>query len=225
MNKERGGAVATRVYLELGAKRVFACALDWPGWCRSGKGEAQALEALAVYAPRYAAVAAEAGLALPSPTTAPFEVVDRLPGSATTDFGAPAATFERDHDPLTDADSDRIVALVAASWTVLDRVVAAAPAKLRKGPRGGGRDRDAIVGHVLAAEAAYARRLGARLRQPAIGDAAGVSDFRRAILDAIRGPLGPPAASWPVRYAARRIAWHVLDHAWEIEDRSSSTQP
>ena len=28
------------------------------------------------------------------------------------------------------------------------------------------------------------------------------------------------ALEWPARYAARRIAWHVLDHAWEIEDRS-----
>jgi len=28
--------------------------------------------------------------------------------------------------------------------------------------------------------------------------------------------------SWPARYAARRIVWHVLDHAWEIEDKSEA---
>ena len=26
-------------YLEVGAKRVFAGALDWPGWCRSARRE------------------------------------------------------------------------------------------------------------------------------------------------------------------------------------------
>ena len=29
----------------------------------------------------------------------------------------------------------------------------------------------------------------------------------------------PDGGKWPPRYAARRIAWHALDHAWEIEDR------
>ena len=24
---------------------------------------------------------------------------------------------------------------------------------------------------------------------------------------------------WTTAYAARRIAWHVLDHAWEMQDR------
>jgi hypothetical protein len=32
------------------------------------------------------------------------------------------------------------------------------------------------------------------------------------------GPL--TEKGWPQPYAARRIAWHVLDHAWEIEDRT-----
>ena len=30
----------------------------------------------------------------------------------------------------------------------------------------------------------------------------------------------PVPKGWPHRYAARRIAWHVLDHAWEMEDRA-----
>jgi hypothetical protein len=32
-----------------------------------------------------------------------------------------------------------------------------------------------------------------------------------------RGPRG--GKLWAPRYFARRVAWHMLDHAWEIEDR------
>jgi hypothetical protein len=112
---------------------------------------------------------------------------------------------------------------VAAAWRVFDRVVAGAPAELRKGPRGGGRDRDKVVEHVLGAETSYARQLGVRHRQPALGDAAATTALRDAVVEAIRGATDqsvPAGKGWPVRYAARRIAWHVIDHAWEIEDRS-----
>jgi hypothetical protein len=207
------------VYLESGSKRVFAGALDWPGWQRSGKDEAQALEALAAAAPRYAAVAGEAGVPFPYRAGGAFEVVERVAGSATTDFGAPGAVPARDHEGSTPKEAERQAALLAASWVILDRVVASAPAELRKGPRGGGRDRDPMVDHVLAAETAYAGKLGIRVRQPTRGDAAAVSALRNAILEAIRASR-TREKGWPPRYAARRIAWHVLDHAWEIENRS-----
>jgi len=101
---------------------------------------------------------------------------------------------------------------------VLDRVVEKAPPTLRKGPRGGGRDRDAIVDHVLGAEAGYARMIGLRLKQPPASDAAAVREHRNAIVAGIRG--GTKVGNrWPARYAARRIAWHATEHAWEIEDR------
>ncbi len=213
--------MATAVYIEAGAKRTFACALDWPGWCRSGKGEEQALEALAAAAPRYALVAEAAGLAPPAGAVGDLEVVERLPGTATTDFGAPDREASGDSRPLDAEEAERLTALLKGSWTIFDGVVAGAPAELRKGPRGGGRDRDKIVAHVLAAEAGYASRLGLRLREPPWEDRAAVAAFREAIL----GGLGTPPAEcggkrWPGRYAARRIAWHALDHAWEIEDRS-----
>jgi hypothetical protein len=196
-----------KVYLEVGARRTFACSLDWPGWCRSGRGEAAALEALEEYAPRYAPVAKTAGLALPRRIA--FEVVERLPGTATTDFGAPGEVPKADGKPLTRRQAERLADLVEASWKALDRVAARAPARLRKGPRGGGRDRDAIVQHVLDAETAYARKIGVRVGQP---------DLRPAVLDALRS-RAEPERGWPLRYAARRIAWHALDHAWEMEDR------
>lgn len=210
----------TRVYLEVGKRRVFASAADWPGWARSGKDEQSALEALAAAAPRYAQVAKAARIAF-APGTA-FDVVERLPGDATTEFGAPGAVAKAESKRLTKKEAGRLSALVAASWTVLDRVVEKAPASLRKGPRGGGRDRDAIVEHVLGAETSYVRKLGLKLQQPAAADAAAVREHRNAIVAGLRaGTKGVPERRWPVRYIARRMAWHVLDHAWEIEDRST----
>jgi hypothetical protein len=217
----RPPAEPTAVYLEEGARRVFACALDWPGWCRSGRDEGQALVALAAYRPRYAAVAAEVGLAIPA-ADGGFEVRARVAGSATTDFGAPDKAAPGDDEPLAPEEGERLAALIAAAWTVFDRVVAGAPEALRKGPRGGGRDRDAVVAHVLGAEASYARTIGVRHRPPDPGDRAAVAALRQAILEVLRAggqtALGR-GKGWPLRYAARRIAWHVLDHAWEIEDR------
>jgi hypothetical protein len=212
----------TAAYLELGRRRVFACVLDWPGWCRSGKDEEQALAALAAYAPRYAAVAAEASVRFSKAAATRLDVVERIAGSATTDFGAPDKVAQADGDPLGKRDAERLARLVAASWTILDRVAAGAPATLRKGPRGGGRDRDAVVEHVVSAEASYARKLGVRLPVPKPGDQAALRELRGAIVAALRTASGPPLVErgWPPRYAARRIAWHVLDHAWEIEDRS-----
>jgi hypothetical protein len=210
----------TRVYLEVGKRRVFASAADWPGWARAGKDETAALEALAAAAPRYAVVAKAARVAFAP--AAGFVVVERLPGDATTDFGAPGAIAAAESKRLTKKEAGRLSALMAATWTVLDRVVEKAPASLRKGPRGGGRDRDAIFVHVLAAETMYARKLGLRLNEPIASDAAAVREHRNAIVAGLRaGTKGVTEKGWPARYVARRAAWHVTDHAWEIEDRSS----
>ncbi|MGE0134870.1 MAG: hypothetical protein AB7L91_13860 [Dehalococcoidia bacterium] len=218
--------VSTKVYLEAGSKRVFACALDWPGWCRPGRTEDEALSRLAEYAPRYAAVTAAAGLDVSEMSAPTFEVVERLDGSATTDFGAPGAVANADREPARDSEAERLVALVAAAWAVLDDVAARAPESLAKGPRGGGRDRDGMMQHVLGAETAYARKLAVRHSEPAFEDRPAIGALRYAIEQALRERL--PAATvtgsgWPPRYAARRIAWHVLDHAWEIEDRGGLT--
>jgi len=201
----------TKVYIERGSKRVFACSYDWPGWCRTAKDEAAALALLADYVERYRTVVTEAGLSLPK-TATEFDVVSRIKGDATTDFGAPHKPAPGDKDPLTPKQADRLAGLVEASWRVFDNVVSGAPASLRKGPRGGGRDRDKMVEHVNAAEHAYSRAIGVRhIKDPA--------EIRAAIIDIIR--TRPTDTKWPIRYAARRIAWHVLDHAWEIEDRST----
>src|SRR5712692_2767471 len=203
------------VYLEIGEKRVFASALEWPGWTRAGKDEKAALAALAAYAPRYATVPRAARIEFPAGADQSFKVVERVTGNATTDFGAPG---------IAAAEADRICSLLTASWKVFDAAVAKAPAELRKGPRGGGRDRDKIADHIIDAESAYTPRLGLKLKTPSRDDRAAVQATRKAILDAIRASAGGPQTGekrWPPRYVARRMAWHLLDHAWEIEDRSA----
>jgi hypothetical protein len=216
---------ATPVYLEVGKKRVFACSVDWPGWCRSGKDEESALEALADYVPRYAVVAKQAGKRFSARAGDDLDVVERVPGSATTEFGAPGVVPALDADPLTAHAAAKLTDLVVASWAVLDRVAKKSPAELRKGPRGGGRDRDKMLQHVISAEAAYARKLVVLHKEPALGDTAAIKALRDDIVAVLRAARsGDPTSEkgWPPRYAARRIAWHVLDHAWEMEDRRES---
>ena len=207
------------VALETTPKKTFACALEWPGWCRSGRDPDAALAALADYASRYAPVAEAAGFPLPATIT--LAEVDRQPGGATTAFGAPEVTFEADRAPVTPAPARRLGALVSAAWGYLDEVVPLTPESLRKGPRGGGRDRDKMVTHVLEAENAYARQLGIKLPVPAWGDTAAIDAQRLAIVSVIcERSDGSPVHKWTTRYAARRVAWHALDHAWEMQDRS-----
>lgn len=216
----------TAVAIETGAKRVFATAVDWPGWSRSGKTEASAIEALVAAAPRYAAVAAVAGEPAPSPSGVDgVDVVERNPGDGGTDFGVPSRVTAQDRRPVSAAEADRLRRLVAAAWSVFDDVVATAPAELRKGPRGGGRDRDRIVDHVLGADHAYCGVMGIRLPAPSRDDPGSIVAMRSAVLDLLGQPSdGTPLGGrkWPPRYAACRIAWHALDHAWEIEDRTES---
>lgn len=207
------------VYLELGSKKVFAAAVEWPGWCRSGRAEDDALDNLAGYAERYAPVVGRAGLAWRPGPSIDFDIVERIKGSATTDFGAPGSVPELDQRELAPAGARRLAALVQASWDELEAVAAGAPATLRKGPRGGGRDRDAVVAHVEAAEAAYGRKLG---NGPGAAERRehGHRLVRERIIESIRSGGAGESKGWPAAYAARRIAWHVLDHAWEIQDRS-----
>ena len=200
------GGVTERIAIGLEAtpKRTFASALDWPGWSRAGRDEAVAVAALAASAGRYEIVAREAGLAFGPVASGDIEVAERLTGTATTAFGAPDAVFAMDARPTDAADGERLATLVRAAWAFLDRVAA-------------------IVAHVVAAESEYARRIGLRLREPDPGDVGSAAAIRAAIVDVLARPTDGgaiPGGRWPARYAARRIAWHVLDHAWEIEDRA-----
>ena len=220
----------TEVYLEVGQKKMFAGALDWPGWCRGARDERTALTTLVEYAPRYAKIFSRTTIDFvpPNDPTA-FAVVERLAGNSTTDFGAPDVAPARDGEPFDEAARERSEAILAAIWRAFDRVVQAAEGKeLRKGPRGGGRERDGIVRHVLGADAAYLRRVGQKFSQD---EGAPLDDelqrtreaIRAALAAGVRGEIphqGPRGgALWTPRYFVRRVAWHTVDHLWEIEDR------
>ncbi len=218
------------VYLEVGSKRVFAAALDWPGWCRGGRDEEAALQALVGYGPRYAAaLGPAAGPFAPPNDPSALDVVERLEGNATTDFGPPGAVPGSDERALRSAGLERLTGLLQACWAAFDAAARGAKGSaLKKGPRGGGRELDDIVSHVLDADRAYLGGLGGRYPQ---GSQGGVTEdmagLRATIIEALssRARGEPPPGSrrskpWPPRYAVRRSAWHALDHAWEIEDRT-----
>jgi hypothetical protein len=206
-----------RVLVETTPKKAYASALDWPGLSRGGRDEAAAIEALLVAAPRYAEVARAAGEAFDAEGLA-IEVEERCDGDASTAFGVPSMMADEDRRPTDAGEAARLAAIVEASYATFDRIAAAAPDALRKGPRGGGRDRSKVVLHVDGGNDAYAGVMGIPVadRRPA-------AVARERILAILREPSdGSPLAGkrWPARYAARRVAWHALDHAWEIEDRT-----
>ncbi len=223
-------ALPARVYVEAGPKRTFASALDWPGWCRSGRDEVAALQTLIDYAPRYAHALTGAQVEFIVPTsTADLLVVERQPGNATTDFGAPNLALSTDTQPVDAAELQRWQTVLTACWKAFDAAAQAAEGKdIRKGPRGGGRDLMKIIEHVRNVDIAYLARLGRKIK-PNLADEPGQAwaTIRQAILTtlplAVRGEIpapGPRGARWTARYFVRRLAWHELDHAWEIEDRA-----
>lgn len=220
------------VYLETGAKRTFACALDWPGWSRSGRDEASALQSLFDYAPRYERVLKEAHLNFEPPEVpSVFHVTERLEGNATTDFGAPAIPPTQDSQPVSEAELEHYQLLLRAYWKAFDRARRAAIGReLRKGPRGGGRELETMLEHLVGSDQGYLASIGWRLRLNDHDHAeTRVDQTRQAILGALEAAVGGNLAKqgprggvyWTPRYFVRRLGWHVLDHAWEIEDRST----
>jgi hypothetical protein len=219
-----------RVFLETGKKKVFAGGIDWPGWTRSGKDEETALQALVHYGPRYTEIMHNGGVEFQPPADISDLLVDeRHEGNATTDFGAPAAMLSSDKQRIDDQDFKRFKSMLGACWEAFDNAVESATGnELRKGPRGGGRDLGKIIDHVLEADRGYLARLAWKhKREEGMTPAEMLARTRGAILDAleasVRGELpekGPRGGKiWLPRFFVRRVAWHVLDHAWEIEDR------
>jgi hypothetical protein len=215
------------VYLEVGSRRTFAAALDWPGWCRMGRDQAAALRTLFEYGPRYARIVRPARLGFQAPDdVSAFAVVERLQGNATTDFGAPGLPPASDAQPVDNTELRRLQTLLKACWRAFDAAVEMAEGKaLLTGPRGGGRTLDGVVQHVLGAELGYLSQLGGKLKSESAPPSP--RPLRQAILKtlsaAARGEIaayGPRGGKrWSPRYFVRREAWHVLDHTWELQDR------
>lgn len=227
MRHTEGMAAPLRVYLEVGQARVFAAAIDWPGWCRSGRDEASALETLAGYGPRYTAAVGQGARFLTPAAADGLEIVERLEGGSGTDFGVPGVAPAADAAALEDDELGRQTDLLGAAWTTFHRVAKAADQRpLRTGPRGGGRQVSAMVGHVAEAEAAYLYRLGGHFdgTGETLADLAAIHEAALVLLasrarDELIEMGRRTAPLWQPRYYVRRSAWHALDHAWEIEDR------
>jgi hypothetical protein len=222
-----GGSIV--LYVEVGRKRCFAGAIEWPGWCRSAASEEGALQALVDYLPRYASALGDAGKGLPTPPAlGQLSVEERVKGDATTDFGTPGAVPGADHRALAGTELKRQLRILEACWRTFDNCAAAAEGlQLATGPRGGGRSLEKMRAHLHDGDRGYVGRLGGRLSAESRGDPGGLRvAFVEAIEARARGEVpdtGPRGGvRWPARYGIRRSAWHALDHAWEIEDRTDA---
>ncbi|HEV2529156.1 MAG TPA: hypothetical protein VGT61_11985 [Thermomicrobiales bacterium] len=223
-------ADALRVAIEVGpkGKRSVAVAPGWPGLERGAKTEQAAIDRLLDYLPRYAPVARLAGLADSLPASGPAEVVEHYPGTGSTDFWGLSFAFS-DHDkvPVTSMELDRELALMRSAWQFFDDVRARVSPVLRKGPRGGGRDRDQIVSHVFGNERDWAGGVGVQTPPGVMLTDEGLATHRTAYVDGIRAfhADGRTAGKWPLRYLIRHTAYHTLDHAWEMEDKDLTGEP
>jgi hypothetical protein len=216
-----------RVILEIGRKRrVVAGATDWPGLDRWGTSDETAIAKLVSYIPRYADVPHRAGLASAFNKSTDIEVVERVPGSSSTDFwGVAHVPSEFERHVLSAKELERKLDLLQACWAYFDVVAGRVTEELQLGPRGGGRSRDAIIRHVYASERHnFWRKVGIREPDDVRLTPHELADFRGQYLDLIRScnAEGKPARSYPIQFLIRRTAQHVMDHAWEMEDRDLS---
>ncbi len=213
-----------RVILEVGPKRrVVAGAMDWPGLDRWGTSEDDALQRLSTYVPRYADAAERAGQGADFAAATDLDVVERVPGSSSTDFwGVPHVPSQLERTVLPADDLERRLDLVRACWAFFDDAAARVSRELAPGGRGGGRSREAIIGHVYVTEPdQFSRKVEVRTALDVVQTPAGLVRHREAYLDAIRAynAEGKSARTWPIQFLIRRTAHHVMDHAWELEDR------
>ena len=214
----------TRVTLEIGpkGKRVVAVAPDWPGLERGAKTGEQAIEKLRSYIPRYSQVAKLAEMDAEFDKVRNLSAVEQYPGTGSTDFWGISFAFSSiDRQGMSVDELERELALMQACWAFFDDVRRRVSAEMQKGPRGGGRDRDRIVGHIFANEQDWAKGLGVHTPDGAMLTGEGLQAHRDAYCHAIRDyhSLGKPAGKWPLRYLIRHTAFHTLDHAWEMEDK------
>ena len=213
-----------RVILELGKKRrVVAGAMDWPGLDRWGTSEDDALDKLLSYVPRYAGVAQRAGMGSAFARAHDLEVVERVPGSSSTDFwGIAHVPSQIEREVLSPADLERRLDLLRACWSYFDDVAARVSRELRPGSRSAGRSREQIVRHVYCNEPEqFSRKVEVRTPLEVVLKPKGLATHRQEYVDAIRAynADGKPARTWPIQFLVRRTAHHVMDHAWEMEDR------
>ncbi|HEV8252976.1 MAG TPA: hypothetical protein VGQ66_06290 [Candidatus Limnocylindria bacterium] len=221
-----------RTVIEHGTKdkRSVAFSLDWPGWSRGAKTAELAMKTLESYRDRYRPVAALAGMAREFDAAGPLEIVEERVGTGSTDFwGISFSPSSTEHGPMSEAEFDRAITLLRAAWAYFDAVAARVSPEMRKGPRGGGRDRDRIISHVIRQESeSFATGVGLRIREEAALTPGGLRQYRKDYVEAMRaynaGEIERRMKSWTLPFLIRHSAFHTLDHAWEMEDKDLSAQ-
>jgi hypothetical protein len=222
-------AKVLRIAVEVGprGKKFAAIAPDWPGLERGAASEDAAIDRLRSYLSRYADIAQLAKLDEEFAASTNIRVVERYPGTGSTDFWGVSFGFTKfDEKKMTGEQLHRELTLMRACWTYFDAVRAGVSAEMKRGPRGGGRDRDRIVRHTLGAEQDWAKKIGIRVPPDSVvTETEGLTAFRDEYCSAIREFYsdGKLARSWPLRYLIRHTAYHTLDHAWEMADKDCTT--
>jgi hypothetical protein len=221
------GQGPVRVVIERGpkGKRAVAFSVDWPGWSRGAKSVELALETLDSYRKRYRPVANLARMAREFDAAGSLQVVEDRIGTGSTDFwGISFSPCATEREPMGDAELERGITLLRACWSFFDEVAARVSPEMRKGPRGGGRDRDQIIRHTVRTESEdFAKKVGLRTPEGAALTPEGLRQHRRAYVAAIRayhaGEVTRRMRSWTLPFLIRHSAYHTLDHAWEMEDK------
>jgi hypothetical protein len=224
--------MAVRTVVERGTKgkRSVAFALDWPGWERGGKTLELALETLEAYRSRYRPVAELAGMASEFDAAGPLEVVEDHVGTGSTDFwGISFKPSSLETEPMDEADLERQIRLLRASWAFFDGVVGRVSEEMRRGPRGGGRNRTRIYRHVVRNESEeFAKGVGLRVPEEGALAPDALRSFREEYVAAMRaynaGEVKKRMRNWNLPYLVRHSAFHNLDHAWEMEDKDLTGQ-
>jgi len=223
--------MTVRTVIERGpkGKKAVAFALDWPGWSRGAKTPELALATLESYRRRYRPIALAAGMALEFDAVGPLDVIQDRVGTGSTDFwGISFSPSDFERGPIGDAEFDRKIKLLRACWAFFDGVAGRVSPEMRKGPRGGGRDRDKIIRHTIRVESEeFAKQLGLRIPEEGALTPDGLVAHRKAYVAAMRGydsGQGKRMRSWTVPFLIRHSAFHVMDHAWEMEDKDLSSE-
>ena len=211
-------------------KRVVAFALDWPGWSRGAKTAAVAMETLESYRERYRPNAALAGMAREFDAAGPLEIIEEKVGTGSTDFwGISFSPSSKELDPMDEAKLERGITLLRACWAFFDAVAARVSPEMRKGPRGGGRERDEITRHVFRVESLdFAKQVGLQMPDGPTLNAEALRLYREDYVAGMRaynaGQIERRMRSWTLPFLIRHSAFHTLDHAWEMEDKDLSAQ-
>lgn len=210
------------IVIERGKKKSAAYAPAWPGWSRGASSVEAAIERLASYRERYAGVAAFAGLSGEFPAAPALDIVEDVAGVGMTSFwGISYVASSAEQGQMSEAECERKLSILRACWTYLDEVAAEVSPELKKGPRGGGRDRSQILNHIFANERDWARMVGLDVPESAHLSAKGLAAHRDAYVQAIRdyNTAGEGPRTWRLQFLLRHTAYHVMDHAWEMEDK------